>query len=212
MTLTIPIKNDILLISAEDTDFLLSKQPLSMCEETTVSSAEHRTGAFLLEEIMIIRKCRDCGKDKPLKDLVKSKPSLYGRENWCKECRSKYEFKNRDKISEKKKKLYGNISYRRRVILRRAQERCRSKKCYVEKGIKCFLTIEDVSNLWNRDKAYLLKAPSIDRKDPLGNYEMSNCRFIEMAENNSRAHKGKKLTDKHRENISNALKMYWRNL
>ncbi len=45
-------KYDILLISAEDTDFLCLNSPLVCAKNLTVSSAEHRTGAFLLEDNM----------------------------------------------------------------------------------------------------------------------------------------------------------------
>ena len=44
--------NDILLTSAEDADFLCQQGPLVCAERQTVSSAEHRTGAFLLEVVM----------------------------------------------------------------------------------------------------------------------------------------------------------------
>jgi hypothetical protein len=37
--------------------------------------------------------------------------------------------------------------------------------------------------LWFRDKAYLMRHPSIDRIDSNGNYELNNCQFIEMKRN-----------------------------
>ena len=54
---------------------------------------------------------------------------------------------------------------------------------YYKKGIKNFLSLQDVEFLWERDKAYLLEWPSIDRINGLENYTISNCRFIEFKEN-----------------------------
>ena len=56
-------------------------------------------------------------------------------------------------------------------------------KNYGGRGIKCLITKEELKQLWHRDKAYLKSKPSIDRKDNDGNYEYSNCRFIELSEN-----------------------------
>lgn len=57
---------------------------------------------------------------------------------------------------------------------------------YGRRGIKMLTTLKDFKYLWFRDKAYLLKCPSIDRKDKNGHYEIDNCRFIEFDENRSR--------------------------
>lgn len=54
---------------------------------------------------------------------------------------------------------------------------------YGARGIKNFLSLEDLIYLWKRDKADTLKQPSIDRIDSKGNYTLENCRFIEMTEN-----------------------------
>lgn len=52
-------------------------------------------------------------------------------------------------------------------------------KRYGGKGIKMLLSKEDILLLWNRDEAYLMRKPTIDRLDSLGNYTMNNCRFLE---------------------------------
>lgn len=54
---------------------------------------------------------------------------------------------------------------------------------YGGKGIKFLMTSEDFKFLWFRDKAYEMTKPSIDRINNKGNYELSNCRFIENVEN-----------------------------
>jgi hypothetical protein len=62
--------------------------------------------------------------------------------------------------------------------------RCNNKDSwYYKQGIKNFLATKDLEYLWNRDKAYLLQKPSIDRKNGAGNYTRENCRFIELSQN-----------------------------
>lgn len=61
--------------------------------------------------------------------------------------------------------------------------------CYGGRGIKCLITIEEVKYLWFRDKAYEMKRPSIDRINNDGNYELSNCRFIDNLLNTSLGHR-----------------------
>lgn len=56
-------------------------------------------------------------------------------------------------------------------------------KYYGGKGIKNKLTLSDIKEIWFRDKAYLLKYPSIDRKDANQNYTLQNSRFIEFCDN-----------------------------
>jgi hypothetical protein len=78
-----------------------------------------------------------------------------------------------------------------RYSLQAAKARCRrpehrSYLWYGGRGIKCFLSSADVRFIWDRDKAHLLKSPSLDRINNDGNYELSNCRFIEFKENHAR--------------------------
>ena len=53
---------------------------------------------------------------------------------------------------------------------------------YGARGVKCLITSDELKMLWFRDKAYLMKRPSIDRKEN-GNYTFNNCRFIELSLN-----------------------------
>lgn len=54
---------------------------------------------------------------------------------------------------------------------------------YGGRGIKNYLTAEDIKFLMKRDKYYSLHKPSLDRIDNDGNYCLENCRFIELREN-----------------------------
>lgn len=51
---------------------------------------------------------------------------------------------------------------------------------YGAKGIECFLTGKQLEEIWHRDKAHLLKRPSLDRKNSMYNYVNWNVRFIEF--------------------------------
>lgn len=72
--------------------------------------------------------------------------------------------------------------------LRASRERCLNESGpgwnrYGGRGIKCFLTREQTQKLWERDKAWRLKVPTLDRIDNDGNYTIKNCQFLERAEN-----------------------------
>lgn len=80
------------------------------------------------------------------------------------------------------------------VTLGSCKQRCLNKnnafyKNYGGRGIKLKMNEKDFKYLWLRDKAYLMKTPSIDRIDNNGNYELSNCRYIEHIENVRRKRK-----------------------
>ena len=78
------------------------------------------------------------------------------------------------------------------------QHRCgnpddKKYKNYGGKGIKIRMNKNDLIFLWNRDKAHMMKQPSIDRINSNGHYEIKNCRFVEMREN--RVRRFKKIND-----------------
>ena len=71
---------------------------------------------------------------------------------------------------------------------KKAKYRCENSNCkdyhrYGGRGIEFYLTYNDIDYLWNRDKAYNMEYPTIDRIDNDGNYELSNCQFLENIEN-----------------------------
>jgi hypothetical protein len=96
-------------------------------------------------------------------------------------------------------------------------------KYYGGKGIKNLLTKDDLKILWFRDKAYLMKKPSISRRDHNKNYtvrnsfyeELSdNCRKVQLGKPRSEATKeklrlfntGRKLTEAHKLKIGESQK------
>lgn len=102
-----------------------------------------------------------------------------------KEQRRLYRLANREKVNEQRRKMLKRYyeKYPWLKHLQRAKDRCRYKNSYLKKGIRCFLTKEEVKKIWFRDKAYELDRASIDRKDSLDHYTYDNCRFIEYIEN-----------------------------
>ena len=54
---------------------------------------------------------------------------------------------------------------------------------YGGKGIKVLVSPQDLKKMWYRDKAYLMKTPSIDRKDSSGHYTVDNCCYVELYDN-----------------------------
>jgi hypothetical protein len=71
----------------------------------------------------------------------------------------------------------------KRIKCRCENNKASGYKFYGGRGIKCKITKKELKKLWFRDKAYLLKQPSIDRINPEGDYKYSNCRYIELKEN-----------------------------
>lgn len=116
---------------------------------------------------MKIKNCSKCST------RIKDRISI--RQSQCALCRRNYQLRYHRK----------NPWYR---ALAGAKRRCNYPKDegyrkYGGRGIKCLLTLGDVKYLWLRDCAHLMETPSIDRLDPGGHYELSNCRFLEHSEN-----------------------------
>jgi len=109
--------------------------------------------------------------------------------------------KNKVKRRESEKKYYYNRKklYPWINTYYAARQRCTDPNCqfykrYGGRGIKCLITKEELKRLWFRDKAWLLKIPSIDRKDNNDNYTFENCRYIEMGANTAKANRERNNT------------------
>ena len=64
-------------------------------------------------------------------------------------------------------------------------------KFYGAKNIRRSITSSELKRMWYRDKAFLMKSPSVDRIDPTKDYSYDNCRYLEMEENRALAKKPK---------------------
>lgn len=117
--------------------------------------------------------------------------------DWCdahKERRAKMAheryLKDKERINKRNNEWIKNTPWW--VSYRGAKNRCLNTKdpayeSYGGRGIKFLMTVEDFKYLWFRDKAYEMEVPTVDRLDSDGNYELSNCEYVELQENGFRA-------------------------
>lgn len=139
--------------------------------------------------------CSKCKEVKETKQFSKNKFAKDGLHCYCNFCRNiihKQYRKNHPSILSKSDKKHKE-KYPWRRIWNYINQRCnninsQSYKSYGAKGIKnVFKNWDEIKFLWFRDNAYLLEMPSIDRINDNGNYELSNCRFIEFKDNSLKA-------------------------
>lgn len=122
--------------------------------------------------------------------VQKRKWRLEHRE-WINKYKREYNRKHKGFSAERSRRYRAKYPWAAKLFQIRG--RCENKRSvnyshYGERGIKCLLTMDDIKMLWFRDKAYLMKIPSIHRINNNGNYEVSNCKFIEMEENAMEMH------------------------
>ncbi len=159
--------------------------------------------------------CIRCGKEKLLSEFGKHSDHIDSLKSWCKICIKEYNKQwyeenkekikirqkqsdkeyyklNKEKILKREKEFHEKYPWKK--ILSSIKQRCEnpshnSYKNYGYRGIENFLTEKDIEFMYNRDKAYLMNKPSIDRKNNDGNYTLENCQFIELSENSVKDHR-----------------------
>ena len=135
--------------------------------------------------------CTKCKIKKLLTEFSKHQNTIDNFNCWCKECCSIYYALNKQKIQSKAKNNHKKAPWIR--ILRSIKSRCENKnsqdyKTYGGRGIKCLITAEELKEIWFRDKAYLMDFPTIDKINNNGDYEFSNCQFLENVDNVKKQH------------------------
>jgi len=133
--------------------------------------------------------CSKCKTHKKLDEFSKDKGRRNGLCPWCKKCQWQYRKSNKKRIRNTQTQYRQKYPWRKTFSLIR--QRCENLKNnrykdYGGRGIKCLITSSELKELWFRDKAFEMKKPSIDRKDNDGNYEYSNCGFIELDKNSGK--------------------------
>jgi hypothetical protein len=133
--------------------------------------------------------CSLCEIVKPFSEFPKGN-ALFNLSSWCKACWKIYRSKHPDNRPEYKRLQYLNSKKNFPWInsYKNAEQRCNNLKSkdyenYGGRGIRFFLTKDETNFLWNRDKAFEMEQPSIDRINDDSHYDISNCRFIEFGEN-----------------------------
>jgi len=147
----------------------------------------------LIEEL---KTCSKCKVEKSIQNFYLRKKGKFKGEffSWCKDCCSReyqcWKKNNKKRISDNEKKRYRIISKKEpwRITWKGMIARCNSTSpnaypYYRSKGIIRMMSSEDTKFVWFRDKAYLLKRPTLHRIDSDGNYAINNCKFIELGEN-----------------------------
>ncbi len=170
---------------------------------------------------MKTKKCTSCLKIKDIKDFAIDNRNKDGKQSKCRDCvllyHLNYRKKNKKQIS-KMKKLYTlkiKRDYPWRNSAKAAKARCNNINTnsyiyYGARGIKYLLSDKQIKELWFKNKAYLMKYPTLDRKNGNKNYTYKNCRFIERALN-SKLKGSRQTPPKHIGELLNIIRVIWRN-
>lgn len=90
----------------------------------------------------------------------------------------------------------------------KARSRCLNKKGAYYGKFEFNLSSDNFKDYWFRDKAFLMKEPSIDRIDTNKGYLLGNCRFLELRENRNRWKNGHIQSQVTREKHRNARLLF----
>ena len=137
--------------------------------------------------------CSKCKIKKDINQFSKNFSQKDGYHYYCKKCLKIIRRKNY--LNYKTREIDTVIKYKKNNpwinTLININQRCNNPKVqaykyYGKKGIKNYLSLKEIKFLWFRDKAYLMKQPSIDRENNNADYTLDNCKFIELSINVSK--------------------------
>ena len=92
--------------------------------------------------------------------------------------------KNRDRIFN----YYHNLPYQKRILRLLKSKISSPSRYWHKKGIKNYLTENDIISLWKRDNANKMKDPCLHRKDNNKHYTIENCQFLERGKHTQVSH------------------------
>ena len=133
--------------------------------------------ARMLEEIKKVKSCNGQCK----RELPETEEFFYFRKD-----RGKFRNECIHCVLVKRKEHNKRFPLKRilkNIITRCCNPTSENYEWYGGRGIECKIVAEELEILWNRDKAWLLHRPSIDRKDNDEHYTFDNCQFIELVDN-----------------------------
>jgi len=169
---------------------------------------------------MQTKTCTKCRIEKPLSEFQESERGKFGHRADCKLCciarRQIYRLKHLTTLRQREREFnnkwrkehpnyvkdYNKIYFKKYPYLKalyNAKNRCNNinnpkYNSYGGRGIKFLLSNANGKELWDRDKAYLMKRPSLDRISNDGNYCLENCHFIEWNDHNIKSGKEKRTS------------------
>lgn len=152
------------------------------------------------------KRCARCKEIKDISKFVKYRKGVNKGhwQSWCRKCHTVYAMTPQRVLS--RKRYYATFMPWKKTFVS-IVGRCTSRNNrYYKKGIKNFLSVSDLKYLWFRDKAYLMKCPSIDRINNNGNYTIENCKYMELIDNCRKDQIGRKFSQEWKDNISKATK------
>ena len=137
----------------------------------------------------ILKDCTKYYRIKNIKCFSKNKNTKDGYMPICKDCIALYHQQNKERLNSVRKNFYKRFPWKK--TLRLIRERCLNKNSkdyskYGGRGIECRITEYELKDLWYQDMGWSLKQPSIDRIDNDGNYEYTNCQYIEKGLNSKK--------------------------
>jgi len=88
-------------------------------------------------DLLVRRRCRVCGEEKPLDKLVKRKSCKYGRDTFCKECQAAetkcWRNNNKDKVRKQRRDNYKKNIDKRRKMAKKYYKKYKERDWYKEK-------------------------------------------------------------------------------